>query len=323
MSAYTYPIQEENNISLEASIGTIILHSLLLLAFFFLYLSSETKLEDEQKKDEQLIALQLLSSGGGKGMEGVVTQPDQEGSRADNIGFSAAAPAASSSNSASKPAGAKPTASSGKDNILNSDADEESPVIKGGNSAKNKPKVSDNKSNTTRPAKNNNNTSTAASNNTSNKPQQIDSRSLFSSRNGQNTAGNGNGNSNSDVDAAMRGGGTSNQGGGIGANNRPSGGTGSDYYSGKGVKVALGGRKLVSIPNINDNSQVEGIVNVLIKVDRSGKVLSAEYVTKGSSKSAAVLKDKALDAARKAKFTPLADAPEVQTGTITFTFMVQ
>lgn len=91
----------------------------------------------------------------------------------------------------------------------------------------------------------------------------------------------------------------------------------------KGISHDLSGRSLVSFPNINDRSQHEGIVAIKIKVDQNGKVMFADYTSRGSTTSNSTLKNLAIKAAKEAKFNFAPDAKEVQTGTIYFTFKVE
>jgi TonB family protein len=90
-----------------------------------------------------------------------------------------------------------------------------------------------------------------------------------------------------------------------------------------GIGYNLGGRKHLSLPKPDDNSQATGLVVIRIKVDTKGNVTDAVYQTKGSTTTATALVNAAIAAARKAKFQPEASAPEVQIGTITYNFKVQ
>ncbi|NNC96187.1 MAG: TonB family protein [Chitinophagales bacterium] len=90
-----------------------------------------------------------------------------------------------------------------------------------------------------------------------------------------------------------------------------------------GIGFSLTGRDMVGIPSIKDDSQKEGKVTLKIKVDRNGKVVSAEYTIAGSTTSDPYLKKLAIDAALKAKFNPDGNAPEIQQGTMTFVFKLK
>ena len=87
-----------------------------------------------------------------------------------------------------------------------------------------------------------------------------------------------------------------------------------------GFGYSLSGRKLVKKPIIVDNSQETGTVAIRIKVDKSGNVVFAEFTSKGSNTASTVLKNKAIKAAKEAKFDANANASEEQWGTMTFTF---
>ncbi len=87
-----------------------------------------------------------------------------------------------------------------------------------------------------------------------------------------------------------------------------------------GGSYLLSGRKLVSLPNIYDDSPDEGKVVVDIIVDRKGNVIKATPGAKGTNTSSTNLFKKAQEGAYKTKFSPNADAPEEQVGTITFIF---
>jgi TonB family protein len=90
-----------------------------------------------------------------------------------------------------------------------------------------------------------------------------------------------------------------------------------------GVGFSLGNRRLLNIPNITDSSQETGIVVISIRVDREGNVIDAQYTTSGSTTGSAALKKKAIAAARKAKFSSEVNANPVQTGSLTFNFKVK
>jgi len=89
------------------------------------------------------------------------------------------------------------------------------------------------------------------------------------------------------------------------------------------VLYDLQGRNLLTVPSIQDNSQREGKVVVKIKVDNTGKVIGADFQSKGSSTTDGVLKNLAIKAALGAKFNFDPNAAAVQTGTMTFTFKVK
>jgi TonB family protein len=90
-----------------------------------------------------------------------------------------------------------------------------------------------------------------------------------------------------------------------------------------GIGYDLGGRKNLSLPKPDENSQVAGRVVIRIKVDQKGNVIDAVYQTKGSTTTSSSLVNAAITAARKAKFEADPNAQEVQFGTITYNFKVQ
>ncbi|MCU4176402.1 TonB family protein [Carboxylicivirga sp. N1Y90] len=85
----------------------------------------------------------------------------------------------------------------------------------------------------------------------------------------------------------------------------------------------LTGRSLVGgLPKPSYNIQEEGIINVKIRVDRNGNVTSAEFQLKGSTTQNNYLKQKAIEAAKKAKFNADKMAAAYQEGTITYHFVL-
>jgi protein TonB len=92
---------------------------------------------------------------------------------------------------------------------------------------------------------------------------------------------------------------------------------------GKGISFSLRGRNMIAKPLIDDNSQETGNVVVAITVDKNGRVTKATPGMRGSTTSNPTLFSKAKEAALKARFDVNDDAPEEQSGTITFVFLVQ
>jgi len=116
--------------------------------------------------------------------------------------------------------------------------------------------------------------------------------------------------------------GNGNQGREDGSPNSPNH-SGEGIGNGKGISFNLAGRSSQSLPKPEYKYQEEGKVVVEVKVDKSGRVISAVAGVKGST----TLNENLLDAARKAalgaKFDAKANAPEVQKGTITYIFLLQ
>lgn len=122
-------------------------------------------------------------------------------------------------------------------------------------------------------------------------------------------------------------------GGGQGDQGKPNGDPNSTNYlgngdgdgtgtgKGDGSGFSLAGRKKVNLPAPQSCSS-QGKVVVKIRVDRSGKVTVAEFERFKSTTFDQCNIDNALAAARKATFNPDSDAPEVQTGTITYIYKV-
>lgn len=97
-------------------------------------------------------------------------------------------------------------------------------------------------------------------------------------------------------------------------------GTGTGNGSGGG-NWKLAGRKLVR-PETPKNpcEEKRGKVNIEIKVNQSGKVMSAKFVQGGSNTNDECLINVAKQAATRYTFDAKSDAAELQTGTILFTF---
>lgn len=87
-----------------------------------------------------------------------------------------------------------------------------------------------------------------------------------------------------------------------------------------GTGFSLTGRSAKALPTPTGNTQKQGKVVVKIWVDRNGNVTQTSAPEKGSTISDAALVNQAKTAAMKAKFSAKEDAPEMQTGTITYVF---
>ncbi len=88
-----------------------------------------------------------------------------------------------------------------------------------------------------------------------------------------------------------------------------------------GISYDLGNRKANSLPKPSYNSDDQGKVNVRIRVDKNGKVISAEILQKGTTVSDINLHNMAVQAALKAVFDPDPNAAEIQVGSITYNFI--
>lgn len=84
------------------------------------------------------------------------------------------------------------------------------------------------------------------------------------------------------------------------------------------------GRSVVgSLPKPSYATQMEGIVVVQVKVDQYGNVTEAVAGAEGTTVTDKTLWNAARSAALKAHFNQSADAPAVQTGTITYVFKLK
>lgn len=119
--------------------------------------------------------------------------------------------------------------------------------------------------------------------------------------------------------------GTSNQdGGGGGTGDGDGGGSGNTTGAGAGDfgngDFNLAGRGIVKKPTLSGSFAEEGIVVVDIFVDRMGNVVSAKINRMKSDIGNQAQLDKAIRAAKRAKFTPEPGAAVEQKGSITFRF---
>lgn len=112
---------------------------------------------------------------------------------------------------------------------------------------------------------------------------------------------------------------------GTGDQGRPNGTPTSDNYTGTGGKgnYNLAGRSAVTLPQPAYNSNKQGKVVVKIWVNPQGEVIRAEYQPKCSNTSDGELVNKAVAAARKARFNADSKAAEEQGGTITYNFVIK
>ncbi|WEK34813.1 MAG: hypothetical protein P0Y53_20185 [Candidatus Pseudobacter hemicellulosilyticus] len=134
----------------------------------------------------------------------------------------------------------------------------------------------------------------------------------------------GTGTGGNEADSYKKGG---NQGvaGGTGDQGRPGGNPDSDNYTGgggtgkSGVSISRGlqGRRFTSLPSFTDDFNQNAKVAVDIKVDESGKVISATYQPRGSTTADASMKAIAIRKAQQIKFNAGGDE---STGTLIFNF---
>lgn len=117
-------------------------------------------------------------------------------------------------------------------------------------------------------------------------------------------------------------GGQGNQGvpsGSVDSHNR---GEGSELGD-EGISYDLQGRGFGKLPKPKYNYHGEGKVVVEISIDRSGKVTQAIPGVKGSTTLDEYLLRVAKDAALEATFDPKPNAPKIQKGTITYSFILK
>lgn len=112
---------------------------------------------------------------------------------------------------------------------------------------------------------------------------------------------------------------------GSGNMGNPDGDPNSNRYDGQpgngGTGYSLKGRSAKALPSPNNNTNKEGKIVVKIWVDREGNVTQVSAPEKGSTVTEKALVDQAKVAAKKARFSAKPDAPETQTGTITYVFL--
>ena len=92
--------------------------------------------------------------------------------------------------------------------------------------------------------------------------------------------------------------------------------------NGNGISFSLAGRAAKKLAKPTNNSSEQGTVVIKIWVDRSGKVINARMKVSGTNTSSTNLQKLALEAALKARFNANPNATEVQTGTITYKFVL-
>lgn len=298
-----YIEQDKSEISKEGLVGTLLFHALLLLIFLLMGVGLAWK-----QPQEGGIVLNFGTDEAGWG--DVQPMSDQGEQQTIETDLNTPTPESAASAQTETPAAAE--------NAALTDNSPDAPDI--GVKEKNE-KAQPNKNTNTNPkntTNNTNNTATTGQSTTNTSSAQpstprpaIDQNALFKGSSGNNATSHGNvpggtgdmGNPLGGADGALSG------------NNPGVGGNGPSY--------ALTGRKLLSVPPIEDVSQETGVIVVKIKVNRNGDVIDAQYTTSGSNTSSTVLKSKAIGAAKKAKFNSEPNAPEVQTGTMTFRFKVK
>jgi outer membrane biosynthesis protein TonB len=105
---------------------------------------------------------------------------------------------------------------------------------------------------------------------------------------------------------------------------RPQGaldGEGTQGVGQGGVEFSLTGRRANSLPLPEYTAQAQGLVVVTVIVNRQGQVVRATAGARGTTTSNQELWRRAEEAARRARFDVSTNAPEEQTGTITYNFI--
>jgi outer membrane biosynthesis protein TonB len=108
---------------------------------------------------------------------------------------------------------------------------------------------------------------------------------------------------------------------GLGSGSGTGGGSGSGNGKGSGSGYSLGNRKALNKPSPSSECSDEtGVVVVEVKVDKTGKTISASAGIKGTTITAKCLKDQARMAAMNTKWQPSPDDQESQVGKIIYNF---
>ncbi len=289
---------DEGNVSKEGITGAIIFHLFLLLAFWWATMNTTFP-----PPMEQGFLVSFGNTEKGQGSEQPVPESDQAATE-ENLVQNTASPQESEKELEESKDVSKPSAAEKGDELENS-KNSEAPKLA---DSKVKNKKEDKKDTKKKPA------AAPAKNKANDKTQNIDPNALFKPNKSSNAANS----SSSQGDQNNRGDQGSNQGSvnnSPNANNMPSGPP--------GIGANLTGRVLLDIPKPFDSSREEGIVVIKIKVDKSGKVIEATFQSAGSTTSSSVLKNLAINSAKKAKFNADPKSPDIQTGKIKYTFRNQ
>jgi len=107
---------------------------------------------------------------------------------------------------------------------------------------------------------------------------------------------------------------------------RPDGSLTSPSYqgfagAGDSISYSLAGRSATYLPTPDYPSREQGRVVVSIIVDREGRVISAQPGVRGTTTADPALRNASREAALRARFSPNPNAPDEQSGTITYVFM--
>lgn len=119
--------------------------------------------------------------------------------------------------------------------------------------------------------------------------------------------------------------------GGKGDQGKAGGNPDSDSYTGNGgsgnsgvsISRGLQGRRISKLPSFEDDFNENAKVAIDVKVDGTGRVVSATYQPKGSTTSDGGMRSIAIQKARQIKFTPSESGGEESIGTIIFNFRLK
>lgn len=92
---------------------------------------------------------------------------------------------------------------------------------------------------------------------------------------------------------------------------------------GNGIALNLNGRKFISLPRIQDDGQTAGKITVDISVDKTGTIVTAKAGGRGTNISNANLWDKCERAVLGCKLNAISTGPEIQAGSVIFTFILE
>ena len=79
----------------------------------------------------------------------------------------------------------------------------------------------------------------------------------------------------------------------------------------------------MSLPKIQDDGQTQGKITVDITVDKNGTIVTAKAGGRGTTISNAQLWDKCERAVLGSKLNAIASGPEIQAGSVIFTFILE
>ncbi len=159
------------------------------------------------------------------------------------------------------------------------------------------------------PTTSNNSTNNSTTTNEPAKPS-VDQRALFKGKKNNGTGG-------GDGTGTTPG----NQGSPDGdPNSKSYTGTGS---GGNGVALNLSGRKFINSPRIQDDGQTAGRITVDISVDKTGTIVTAKAGGRGTTISNANLWEKCEKAVLGCKLNAISSGPEIQAGSVIFTFVLE